>query len=150
MLNKTLVSLLFLLGAVLPLQAQACRTLSVAEVEEGSGTIVNFMEHTQFAGIRQANHVPVVDPAHIRVLSDAQDATVCQTLRARVRNQELLSSAWVEVLFEVDGYYFQVFLKAPVEHTRMHSEGDRLVGENYMVPFSMFRSDLSVVFMGLI
>jgi hypothetical protein len=148
---KKLVLIPFLFAAwALPLRAQACRTLSVAEAEEGTNTIAIFLRYPQFSAIRQEHNIPALDSAHIRVLSDARDASVCQTLRAGVGNQELLSSAWVEALFEIDGYYFQVFLKAPVEHTRPHAEGDRLVGSIYMVPFAIFRSDLSVLYMGMI
>jgi hypothetical protein len=144
------VSMLIAIGAS-PLAGQsACPTLTAAERAEAAETVEIFLTHAQFEGLRQQHAVPALDASHIRVLADSTDANACRQIRAGVTNPGLLAAPWREVLLAVDGYYFEVFLKAPVEQTRFHTEGDRIVGQQYMVPFAMFRPDLSVIFADLI
>lgn len=53
--------------------------------------------------------IPRMDPSGLRPLSDARDGAACQRLRAEIHSPELTQAPWRHAVYELGGYYFEVF-----------------------------------------
>ncbi|MBB4634310.1 hypothetical protein [Longimicrobium terrae] len=50
-----------------------------------------------------------LDPAGLRLLTDTRDSVACQRFRSEVRSPELTHAPWRHMMYELGGYYFEVF-----------------------------------------
>ena len=130
----------------LPARAQtACPShLDSSEARETLESLFNAEEFAQERVLRGRS--ALIDGSAIRVLTDAQDASVCRALTAKVQADTYINAApWKSVFYQADGWYFVVTLKYPLEQYAIRVENNLLSGTFYFKPVDAYDANMSLI-----
>jgi hypothetical protein len=72
------------------------------------------------------------------VTNSSHDAWICDALTSSIQVPAYLSYPWQYTIYEADGKYYLVWVKLPLEQTRIRIQNGRLKGESYRAPFGVF------------
>ncbi|HSU17456.1 hypothetical protein [Longimicrobium sp.] len=135
--------MLTVLALALPARASA-QSACPPDNSEARDVAGMFLVDPAFQEERQTSGTTLVDPSHLRVLNDAQDAAVCSRLWSGITVAEYRSAPWLPVFYTADGFYFIAVVKGPIEQTRLRVENGAIKGEMYLVPFSVLDQAFTV------
>ncbi|MBB4634309.1 hypothetical protein [Longimicrobium terrae] len=127
---------LALILTLVSVQATAAQSVcpSGNDHEIARGAVAFFFEERPDVALQAG--VPQMDTSGLRVLVDATDAAACQRFRAEVYSPELRQPPWRHMMYELGGYYFEVFY--------MVADPDDIL--LYQTPFRVRDSQMRVLF----
>jgi hypothetical protein len=101
----------------------------------------------EFAQTREQHDLPApLDSTSIRLLTDAQDRTVCEVLAQRVASDPYIGRApWKSVFYQAGDWYFVVSLMYPLEQYQTRIVGNKLTWVHYYVPVDAYDANLEVI-----